>query len=798
MPDQTRIRRVAVLGAGTMGAAIAAHAANAGLAVDLLDVPGEGSDRDATVRAGFERMLTARPAALMSPALAARIRLGNFDDDFDRLTRADWVVEAVVERVEPKQQLLERVEKALGPATVVSTNTSGLPLARIAEGRSPDFRRRFVGTHFFNPPRYLKLVELIVPPEADPAVAAGMQAFLEQVLGKGVVRAQDTPNFIANRLGVLAGMSTVRYAFEHGFTVEEVDALTGPLIGWPRTATFRLFDQVGLDVMVAVAENLHRLVPDDDARESLRAPEPLRRMLDAGLLGIKTGAGFYKRTRRDGRTAFDVLDPDTLSYRPAREPDLPLVEAADAERDLGARLRLIMERAEDDRGARFLRDTLLPALAYASRRVPEISGSLVDVDHAMEWGFGQRLGTFRLWDQLGVRATAERMRALGLEVGGWVQELLDRGGERFYVPGDGGEQVVSPVSGGLEPVPVDPEVLDLGRVRDERGVVAANGSASLVDLGDGVLCLELHGPSASVDGAVLELGLELLDELAGGRWKALVIASRTPDFSVGANLFEIGMLGAQVAHGGADPDQLAQVVRSLHRIVQGLRFAPVPVVAAPHGRTLGAGAELCLAADRIVAAGETYLGLPEVGVGVVPAGGGCKELLRRVVSPAMAAAGDAPPLPWVRRVFETIGTAKVAAGAVEARELGFLDADDRIVLHPDHLLAAAKRTALALADGYRPPDPATSRVFAAGAPTLAALELGVQTLQWAGRASGHDGVIGRALARVLCGGELSAPQWVSEQHILDLELEAFSALAVQQPTLDRIQHMLTTRTPLRN
>ncbi|HEV2920029.1 MAG TPA: 3-hydroxyacyl-CoA dehydrogenase family protein, partial [Actinomycetota bacterium] len=383
------IRSVAVLGAGTMGAAIAAHAANAGLAVDLLDLDAEA------VQGGFERMLAARPAALASPRLAERIRLGTFEEDFDRVADADWVVEAIVERLEPKQELLARVEKVAAPDAVVSSNTSGLPLASLAEGRSDDFRRRFLGTHFFNPPRYLKLVELIPTADTDPEVLEGMRAFVERVLGKGAVVAKDTPNFIANRLGSFAGMHDVRYALDHGYSIEEVDALTGPLVGRPKTATFRLFDQVGLDVMVGVAANLHELAPADESRDVLPAPEPLKRMLDAKLLGNKTGGGFYRRGRRDGQTVFDVLDLDTLEYRPAGKPDLPVVAAARDHDDLGARLRFLLERADQDRGARYLRDTLLPSLAYAARRVPEIADSLVEVDHAVEWGFGYELGPFR-------------------------------------------------------------------------------------------------------------------------------------------------------------------------------------------------------------------------------------------------------------------------------------------------------------------------------------------------------------------------------------------------------------------
>jgi len=797
------IRRVAVLGAGTMGAAIAAHAANAGLDVDLLDIaPTELTEhergrglaldhpevRNRVVRAGFERMTKARPAALASPALAERIRLGNFEDDFDRIAAADWVVEAIIERLEPKQDVMARVEKTARPDAIVSSNTSGIPLSAIAEGRSGEFRRRFLGTHFFNPPRYLKLVELIPLADTDPAVLERMRTLLEDVLGKGPVVAKDTPNFIANRLGSFAGMYDPRYAFDHGYSIEEVDALTGPLLGRPKTATFRLMDQVGLDVAVGVARNLYDLVPDDESREDLRVPSQLDRMLQAGRLGLKTGAGFYRRDRRDGETVFDVVDVDTLDYRPSRRPDLPIVPAARQHDDLGERLRLILDRADEDRGARYVRDTLLPSLGYAARRVPEIADSLVEVDHAMEWGFGHQAGPFRTWDLIGVARVVAEMDRLDIAVAGWVRDFLAAGNQRFYRDG----AVYSPVTESYEPVPSDPKVLDLDARKAEVGELAANDSASLVDLGDQVLCFEIHSQASVLDAGVIELGRRALDELRGGRWRGMVIANQARNFCVGANLAEVGMTAYQ---GGFD--QVREASLALQRLLQGFRYAPRPVVAAPHGQTLGGGAEVCMHADRVVASLETYIGLVEVGVGLIPAGGGCKELLRRIVSPAMRAAGDVPALPFVQRVLETIGTAKVATSALEARELGFLSEDDRVVLHPDHLLHDAKREVLALAGGYSPPVRDRS-IYAAGLPTLAALELGVRTLQWSGMASEHDVLIGTRLARVLCGGELSEPQWVDEERILELEREAFVDLLHEQKTMERIQYLLTTGKPLRN
>jgi 3-hydroxyacyl-CoA dehydrogenase len=540
-------------------------------------------------------------------------------------------------------------------------------------------------------------------------------------------------------------------------------------------------------VMVGVAGNLYELAPDDERREVLPAPEPVRRMLEAGRLGTKAGGGFYRRGRRGGQTVFDVIDLDTLEYRPAVEPDLPVIAAARERRDPAERLKFLLDKADEDRGARYVRDTVLPSLAYAAMRVPEIADSLVEVDRAVEWGFGHRAGPFRTWDAIGVAEGVERMEALGIEVAGWVRDMLAAGHRSFYRDG----QVYSPLTRDYQPVPTDPEALDLAALR-AGAEVAGNASASLVDLGDGVLCFGLHPPANAIDAGVVEIGNRALQELERGPWVGLVIANQSHNFCVGANIGEVGMAAYQGLY-----DQVGQAVRALQDLLMGFRYAAKPVVAAPHGQTLGGGAEIVMHADRSAAALETYIGLVEVGVGVIPAGGGCKELLRRLVSPAMRTADDAPALPFVQRVFETIGLAKVATSAIEARELGFLDEDDVVVMNADHLLAAAKREVLDLADGYQPPTREAS-VYAAGLPTLAALEMGVQTLQWAGQASEYDGVIARHLARVLCGGELSQPQWVAEAHILELEREAFLALLHEPKTMERIQGLLTTGKPVRN
>jgi len=786
-----RIRKVAVLGAGTMGAAIAAHCSNAGLEVDLLDIAPD-DDKNAVVEAGFERMKNARPAALMAENVAERIRIGNFEEHFGRVGEADWIVEAIIEKLEPKRELMQRVEDTAKQGAIISTNTSGIPLHSISEGRSEEFKKRFVGTHFFNPPRYLKLMEIIPTEDTDAEIVEAVRHFGERVLGKGGVIAKDTPNFIGNRLGSFAGMQSARYAFENGYGIEEVDAITGPLIGHPKTATFRLNDQVGLDISIAVAENLYEAVPEDESREELKPPEKLEEMQEKNLLGNKTGAGFYKRDKRDGKTVFDVLDLETFEHRPAENPEIPIAKEAQQQGDLAARLRFLIDKADEDRHARYIRDTLLPYMAYASRRVPEISDTLEDVDHAMEWGFAHQTGPFRTWDLLGVRETVEKMESMDIEVGGWVREMLDAGNETFYKIENGTELQFSPVSKEYEPVRQDPMYVSLDRLRDEGKELASNDSASLLDLGEGVLCLEFHSKGNSIEAGTVEMGNRALDALERDDVVGLVIGNEGRNFSVGANL---GELAYAVQNGALD--RVSESVDALQDLVMGFRFAPKPVVAAPHGQTLGGGLEVCLHSDRIVAAGETYMGLVEAGVGLIPAGGGTKEMARRLVSPPLHTAPNSPPLPFLQKAFEQIALAKTSTSALEAREMGFLTEDDRIVMNTEHLISAAKREVSDLADGYTPPEHANT-VYASGRTARAALEMGVKTMQWAHYASEYDGVIAGHVARILTGGNLSLPQWVPEEYLLELEKRSFLELLNQQKTHERIEALLKTGKPKRN
>ncbi len=804
------IRTVAVLGAGTMGAAIAGHCANAGLRVTLLDIAPDAltaeesakgltldnrAVRNRIVRAGFERMTKSRPASLYSAAVADRITLGNFADDFAKVGEADWIIEVIIEQLAAKQAVMARIEAARKAGSIVTSNTSGIPLHQIASGRAAEFRRHFLGTHFFNPPRYMKLLEIIPTDETDPAIVQQMRRFAERTLGKGTVLCKDTPNFIANRIGTYSGMTGMHYAFAHGFSIEEVDTVTGPLIGRPKTASFRLADLAGVDIMVDVAENLYDLVPDDESRDQYRVPDAVKRMVAAGRRGNKVGAGFYKRVDGPGGAReFQVIDLDTLEYHPPQTPEIPLLAEAGAIRDLGERLRFIMDGADaGDRYAQLVEATIIPTLAYAARRVPEISDDIVGIDAAMTWGFAQESGPFETWDALGVAETVLRMERHAIVIAPWVKEMLAAGNATFYRHGERGVEAYSPITKGYEPIARDPDTIDLAALKAAGKEVARSRGASLIDLGDAVLCLEFHSKANAVGQDAMELlgrALTMLEE--DDSWRAMVIGNQGEYFSAGVDLREVGAIAMS-----GEADGLADFLRAGHRLVQRLRFAPKPVVAAPFGNTLGLGVELALACAGICAEGETYMGLVEAGVGLIPGGGGCKELVRRIVSPQMHVAG-ADPLPYLQRILATIGQAQVSSSALDARALGYLGDHDRIVLGRDRLLAEAKRMALDFADaGYQPPLPGT-HCYAAGQGTLAALLVGIHQYREGRFISAHDATILRELATILCGGNLSAPQWVDEEYILRLEREAFLRLLQNRKTQERIAHLLETGKPLRN
>lgn len=798
-------QRAVVLGAGTMGAAIAAHLANAGLQVSLLDLPAGRSQeekvggkapaepevRDRIARLGLQRAIAARPASFFTRETADRVRIGNFEDDLDEAARADWVIEAVVEDLEVKRRLLEKVEARLGSHTILSTNTSGIPIAAIARDLSPQTRRRFLGTHFFNPPRYLPLLETIPLADTDPSLLAAVEEFGSRRLGKTVVRAKDTPNFIANRLGSVAGAFVLDFVLANDYSVEEVDAITGPLLGRPKTATFRLLDWVGLDVAGTVRRNLAQALPQDEAAPYLtseRAESLAQAMVERGWLGNKAQAGFYRRVVEDGREQFWPLDLKNLEHRPAVPPEIESLKRAREVPDLGERIRLLL--ASEDRAGDLVRAVVFHGLAYASRRIPEIADSPETIDRAVRAGFAHELGPFEVWDRLGPAEASRAMSAAGFEPAAWVPEMLSSGRATFYdEPPDGSRSVYRPVDRKAQRLAFDPLEISLVRLHAAGAEIESNEGAALLDLGDHVGCLEIRSKGNTLDEDVLQM-LETALARAEREFAGLTVATQSEDFSLGANLFLVAA-GAQSGLW----DQLDRGVRTLQSLALRLRYSPRPVVIALAGRALGGGAELTMAGGRVVAAAESYVGLVEVAAGLIPAGGGCKELLRRVVNPPLRTEG-AGVLPFLQRAFETIGQARVGTSAEESRALGFLALSDRIVMNRLHLLAEAKREVLHLAPGYRPPAP--EKIYAAGRDGLAALRLGVFMAREARAITEYEARLGNQLAEVLTGGDLSRPGWVEEEYILDREREAFLSLCGEEKTQQRMWHLLQTRKPLRN
>ena len=733
----TPIRSVAVLGAGTMGAQIAAHFANAGVPALLLDLTAE------IARDGLKRARALKPDPFFTSDAAALIAVGGFDGDLKRIAEVDWIMEAVVEQLDVKRALLERVDGARRAGTIVSSNTSGIPIGVLAAGRTDDFRRHWLGTHFFNPPRYLHLLEVIPAADTDPAVVERVSHFADRRLGKGVVIAKDSPNFIANHLGVY-GVAQVLRALESGeYTIEEIDAITGPALGRPKSATFRTMDIAGIDILVHVAKNLN-----------LELPPFVTAMVERGWIGDKAGQGFYKKVKSNsaggGRSEILTLDPKTMTYRERQPPRLASLEAARSIDDVGERIRTL-SNANDKVGA-FLRATLGPTIEYAQRVAPDIAYSTDDVDRAMKWGFGWELGPFEIAKAIGA------------------------------------SDVARPFQGRVQTS--DPDLQLLKSAKDRQKVVRKNAGASLIDLGDGVLSVEFHSKMNSIGADTGQMLLAGVKE-AAANFAALVVGNDAPNFSVGANLMLL-LLEAQEGNW----DEIDLMIRGFQGTTQALRFADVPVVVAPAGMTLGGGCEIAIHGDRIQAAAETYMGQVEVGVGLIPAGGGTKEMLARAVE-------DLPPnhpdlLPYVQRVFELLGFGTVSASAAHARQLGFLDEADGITMNRDRLIADAKALALErVREGYRRPVPRTA-IPVGGENILAALKLGVHLARRAGRIGDHDAVVGRALANILAGGALPHQTTVSEQYLLDLEREAFLKLCGERKTLERIQHTLKTGKPLRN
>jgi 3-hydroxyacyl-CoA dehydrogenase len=761
-----------------MGARIAAHFANAGYAVDLLDIVlPDQPNRNAAALKGIESVAKQKPVGFFTEAARSLVRLGNFEDHIGRVADCDWIIEAVAENLEIKRRLWTLVNAHRKPGTVISTNTSGIPLAQISDGFSSEFRRHFLGTHFFNPPRYLHLVEVIPGPETAPEILAWASEFCDLRLGKGVVLCKDTPNFIANRIGSFFGATVHKLTVEGDYTVEEVDALTGPLIGLPKSASFRLVDIIGLDVWVHVLRNLYDLVPHDPARGRYTVPPFMQEMMERGWLGEKRGQGFYKRVGKEKE--IHAVDLHTFEYHPAAKPKFASVEAVKGIENLPERLRALV--TANDRAGQYLWPLFRDYLAYSAQMIPEISDRIVEIDRAMRWGYNFAYGPFELWDALGVAETARRMEADGVAVPDNVRRMLDSGATSFYQPddreGQPGTRYFDLNQTGYEALEPRPGVIVLSDLKRARGVVKQNAGASLVDLGDGVLCLEFHSKMNSLGEDAVGMIYSGIDETARN-FQAMVIANQGVNFSVGANLMMV-LLAAQEG----EWDELDVAARRFQGASMAIKYSPKPVVAAPHGMTLGGACEFVLHAARTQASAETYMGLVETGVGVIPGGGGCKEMLIRLGS--------------AKEAFELIGYAKVSTSGENARELKLLRPQDGISMNQERLIADAKRAALELVPAYAPGAP-RDNIKVEGAAGYALLKMGLYLAHEAGYISDYDCVIGEKLAHILSGGRLTGEQFVSEQYLLDLEREAFLSLVGNPKTQERIQHTLKTGKPLRN
>jgi len=813
-----RIEKAVVLGAGTMGSRIAAHFANAGLPCILLDMvppnlPADApsAERNKIVSAGLDAAKKSKPAAFFTAAIAEKIAIGNFDDDLARCAEADWIIEVVAENLEIKRKLLARVAQFRKPGAIVTTNTSGLPVRLIAEGMSEEFQQHWAGTHFFNPPRYLKLVEVIPGPKTLKDVVDTLSEFCDRRLGKGVVVAKDTPNFIANRIGTFSMLNTLRLMGTLGMTVEEVDACTGPAVGWPKSATFRTADIVGLDVLVHVVKNIYETAPNDESREMYKVPALVQEMARRGWLGDKTGQGFYKKVKGEGDKEILTLDVNTMEYRARQKARFASLEMGKAIEDTRERLRALvgplMEGQKGDKAQQFLWAALSEMCLYAARRVPEISDNVVDVDRALCWGFAWELGPFEIMDAIGVKAFSGQVQKEGRALPPVIEKVLASGRKGFYESEKGTTTVFDIGSGASKKVEEPKGVIILKSLKDAGREVERNSAASLIDLGDGVVCCEFHAKMNAIGAdliAMLHKGLKRLET----DFDAMVIANQAVNFSVGANLMLV-LVGAQEQ----EWDELHMAVKQFQNINLAIKYAPKPVVAAPQGLALGGGCEVSLHAAKIQAAAEAYIGLVETGVGLIPGGGGTKEMLIRAnehasgtgFSLSSSPESDLDLFHALKPVFEAIAIAKVGTSAEECRDLGYLRREDGASMNRDRLVADAKEAALALVrGGYKPlaaswqEGAQNTQIKVLGEQFLAGAKLAIHMMLRGGYASEYDAHVGRKLANILAGGPLTSPQLVSEQYVLDLEREAFVSLCGEKKTQERIAHTLKTGKPLRN
>jgi 3-hydroxyacyl-CoA dehydrogenase len=800
-----RIQKTVVLGAGTMGARIAAHFANAGLPCLLLDIVPKNAapaERNKIVAAGLEAAKKSKPAAFFAPGLASRISIGNFEDDLGRISDADWIIEVVAENLEIKRGLLAKVAQFRKPGSIVTTNTSGLPVHLIAEGLPEEFQEHWAGTHFFNPPRYMKLVEVIPGQKTSREVMETLSDFCDRRLGKGVVIAKDTPNFIANRIGTYSMLNALRLMSAMGMTIEEVDACTGQAVGWPKSATFRTADLVGLDVLMNVVKNIYETAPQDESREAYKVPAVMEEMAKRKWLGDKTGQGFYKRVKGEGEREILTLDVNMMEYRARQKAKFASIDAGKAIEDTRERLRGLLlplfQGQKTDKAQQFIWGGLSEMCLYAGRRIPEISDHIEDVDRAMRWGFAWEMGPFESVDAIGLPAFAEQIKKEGRSLPPIFEKALASGRKSFYETNKGETAVFDFASAAMKNVEEPAGILILKNLKEAGREVERNAGASLIDLGDGLVCCEFHAKMNAIGAdliAMLHKGLKRLES----DFEAMVIANQATNFSVGANLMLV-LIGAQEQ----EWDEVHMAVKQFQNVNLAIKYAPKPVVAAPQGMALGGGCEIGLHSAKIHAAGEAYIGLVESGVGLIPGGGGTKEMLIRANENA-GSGDDLDLFHTLKPVFENIAMARVGTSAEECRELGYLRRDDLVSLNRDRLVEDAKQTALALArGGWKPAASSwqegaqTTQIKVLGESFLAAVKLAIHLMVRGGYASDYDAHVARKLGNILAGGALSAPQMVSEQYVLDLEREAFVSLCGEKKTQERIAFTLKTGKPLRN
>lgn len=796
-----KIQRAAVIGSGVMGSGIAAHLANVGIPCLLLDiVPDRLTEveqkkgytledrivRNRLANLAIQRMKTSKPAPLYDPTYAEHIRVGNIEDDWDQLADVDWIIEVVVEHLDVKRRLFERLEQVWRPGTIVSSNTSGISIHQMVEGRSEAFQQHFLGTHFFNPPRYMKLLEMIPHRNTDPELLQYMRQFCESVLGKGVVLAKDTPNFIANRIGTYGLLISLQEMEKNGYTVDEIDAVTGPVMGRPKSATFRTLDLVGIDTFVHVANNVYEHVQDAEEKASFEVPAFMREMVQRGWVGEKAGQGFYQKMKTKEGSRILSLDLESLNYVPRQKITSPSLEAAKQAGRTRDKLKALLQH--DDRYATLAWDLLKRVLLYSAEKVGEIADSIVEIDEALKWGFNWELGPFETWDALGLVESVKRMEEEGLTVPGWVKAWIDEGGTSFYTQKEGKRFYY--LDGKYQELIHSPKRISLQVEKERRGVIRSNSGASLVDLGEGVACLEFHSPNNAIGPDILSMINQSMEEVRKN-YVGLVIANEGKNFCVGANIMQL-LMEAQ----SGEWDEVDWIIRQFQQTLSMLKYFEKPVIAAPHQMTLGGGVEVCMAADYVYPHAETYYGLVEVGVGLIPGGGGCKELALRASNQAEHVA-DADIQPYITHAFETVGMAKVSSSAQEAKRLRLLSEQDRIQVQRDFQLYEAKQAVIHLArSGYQPPQ--KKKIKVVGETGKAVLQLAAYTMRQAGYISEYDQHIANKLAHVLAGGDIPAGSLVTEEYLLDLEREAFLSLCGEEKTQQRIQHMLTRGKPLRN